>query len=73
MLTFGSILLFVLSGAIIRATNTSGDPTDLANWPPCAVGSTVAFKHTFETLIVLQLPKMHPHWTRTSNLMPESF
>ena len=30
-------LLFALSAVVVNATNITGDPTDLANWPPCAV------------------------------------
>ena len=37
MLPLGSLLLVALSGAVVKATNVTGDPTDLANWPPCAV------------------------------------
>ena len=29
--------LTAMAAAAVKATNTSGDPTNLANWPPCAV------------------------------------
>lgn len=35
LLQLGLFVLLVASPSL--ATNTAGDPTDLANWPPCAV------------------------------------
>ena len=32
-----SLLPLTLYGAAVKATNLAGDPTDLANYPPCAV------------------------------------
>ena len=37
MLPFHSLTVFGLAALAVKATNTSGDPTDLSNWPPCAV------------------------------------
>ena len=31
-----AFLLIALSAIAVKATNTAGDPTDLANWPPCS-------------------------------------
>ncbi|CAF9918849.1 hypothetical protein IMSHALPRED_004440 [Imshaugia aleurites] len=31
-----ALLLISFCGVAVKATNTTGDPTDLANWPPCA-------------------------------------
>ena len=31
------VCLFLLLAAPLLATNLAGDPTDLANWPACAV------------------------------------
>lgn len=36
MPSLSALLLAALSGAAVKATNITGDPTNLANWPPCA-------------------------------------
>ena len=36
LIPFSALWLIVLS-AVVSATNIEGDPTDLANWPTCAV------------------------------------
>ena len=38
-----TLLLPALYGAAVEATNVSGDPTDLANWPPCAVRTALLY------------------------------
>lgn len=31
------LFMLVLDAAPLLATNAAGEPTDIANWPPCAV------------------------------------
>ena len=37
MRSVSALLLLALSAVAVKATNVTGDPTNLANWPPCAV------------------------------------
>jgi hypothetical protein len=41
MYTSRSLIATALALVVVTATNISGDPTDLANWPACAVSSVV--------------------------------
>ena len=40
MFSVPTLVLIALSAITVKATNVNGDPTDLANWPPCAVCRT---------------------------------
>ncbi len=51
-----SLLFIALSGAFVKGTNTSGDPTDLANWPPCAVSFVSPLQRTYRVLSYLLSP-----------------
>lgn len=76
MLPLGSLLLVTLSGAVVKATNISGDPTDLANWPPCAVSFNFPSKKIsteYSSIIFPPPAKMHPPRTRPTSLMQQSF
>ena len=37
MPSISAFLLIALTTVLVEATNITGDPTNLANWPPCAV------------------------------------
>ena len=39
VLSYCSLAVLGLYFAAVKATNTSGDPTDISNWPSCAVSS----------------------------------
>lgn len=40
------LFLLALEIAAVIATNTAGDPTDITNWPPCAVSTQNHKPHT---------------------------